>query len=441
VNDLAQCPDLAGEVRLYDLDHERAERNARFGNQVRERDDAVGDWTYAAVESLEAALEGVDFVVLSTQDPPHETMVHDLDIPTEYGIYQTVGDTVGPGGIMRGMRAVPQYREIAAAVRENCPDAWVINYTNPMTVCTRTLYEEYPDVNAVGLCHEIFNVQGFFADLIDEYLEYDRPPRDEIDLDVTGINHFTWVTGARWRGLALGDLLDRELEAQKPLANFEPGDMAEESWFVDNDQVALDLYDRYGVFAGAGDRHLAEFVPWYLDVDDPEAVHRWGIKLTTSDYRVNKWPSDDDRIESYLDDPESFEFHESGEEAVDIMRALCGLAPVETNVNIPNVGQAPDLPEGVVVETNGLFTGDALTPLHGGTLPDDIRSLVLRHVQNQETLVEAGFDGDVDRAFRAFCNDPLVSLDREDTADLFRDLVAAERDYLGDWDLDGASVL
>lgn len=441
MNDLAQCGDLAGDVRLYDHDYERAARNAKFGNQIGERDEAIGEWSYSAVESLKQALTGADFVVLSTQDPPHETMVHDLDIPAEYGIYQTVGDTVGPGGIMRGMRAIPQYREIAAAVREHCPDAWVINFTNPMTVCTRTLYEEYPDINALGLCHEVFGAQGFFADLIGEYLDHDRPPRDEIDLDVTGINHFTWVTGARWRGLDLSNLLDRELETQKPLPNFEPGDMADASWFVDNEQVAFDLYDRYGIFPVAGDRHLAEFVPWYLRVDDPEEVHRWGIKLTTSDYRVNKWPKDDDRIEGYLDDPDSFELDDSGEEIVDIMRALCGLGALATNVNVPNVGQAPDLPDGAVVETNALLTGNAVTPLQAGALPDDVRSLVHRHVQNQETLVEAGFTGDVDRAFRTFLNDPLVSLDREGAADLFQDLVAAERDYLRDWDLEGASVL
>ena len=441
MNDLAQCPDLGGEVRLYDLDRDRAARNAEFGNRIQERDDAVGNWEYTAVDDLVAALDGADFVVLSTQDPPHETMVHDLDLPREYGIYQTVGDTVGPGGTMRAMRAVPQYREIAAAVRERCPDAWVINYTNPMTVCTRTLYEEYPDINAVGLCHEVFHVQGFFADLVAEHTEHERPPREEVDLDVTGINHFTWVTGARWRGRDLTDLLDAELAARKPLPNFEPGDMADESWFVDNQQVALDLYDTYGLLPAAGDRHLAEFVPWYLDVADPEEVHRWGIKLTTSDYRVNRWPEDDARIDAYLDGEETFEFHESGEEAVDIMLALCGLAPMETNVNVPNVGQAPDLPDGAVVETNALLTGDALTPMHGGRLPEEVRSLVARHVSNQETLVAAGFDGDVDRAFRAFLDDPLVSFDREEAADLFRDLVAAERDYLRDWDLDGASVL
>jgi len=207
MNDLAQCPDLGGEVRLYDLNYERAARNAEFGTRIQERDEAVGDWRYTPVEDLGAALDGADFVVLSTQDPPHETMVHDLDLPREYGIYQTVGDTVGPGGTMRAMRAVPQYRAVAAAVREHCPDAWVINYTNPMTVCTRTLYEEYPDINAVGLCHEVFHVQDFFADLVADHADHERPPRDEVDLDVTGINHFTWVTGARWRGRDLTDLL------------------------------------------------------------------------------------------------------------------------------------------------------------------------------------------------------------------------------------------
>lgn len=260
MNDLAQCPDLAGEARLYDLDYERAERNARFGNRIGERDEAVGEWIYSAVNDAARALDGADFVVLSSRIPLKRRW---STTSTSPGVRHLPDGRRHrrPRRYHAGIRAIPQYREIAAAVREHCPDAWVINYTNPMTVCTRTLYEEYPDINAVGLCHEVFHVQGFFADLVGEYLDYDRPPRDEIDLDVTGINHFTWVTGARWRGRDLTDLFDRELDAQKPLPNFEPGDMAEESWFVDNEQVTLDLYDQYGILPAAGDRHLAEFVP------------------------------------------------------------------------------------------------------------------------------------------------------------------------------------
>jgi alpha-galactosidase/6-phospho-beta-glucosidase family protein len=432
INDLAQCEDLVGEVALYDVNYEPAARNAELGNQVMER--AVGEWTFEAYRDIGEALAGSDFVVCSTQDPPEETFVHDIDLPKDYGIYQTVADTVGPGGMMRALRAIPQYREIAATVRERCPDAWVINYTNPMTVCTRTLYEEYPAINAIGLCHEVHSSQRLFADIAEKYLnETEDVTREEIDVTVKGINHFTWIDEAYWRDYDLFEYLDEELENRKPIPGYEPGELAEESYWVNNFQIAFDLYDRFGVLGAAGDRHLAEFVPWYLAIDEPEEIERWGIRLTPSSARVD---SELDKTEQYLTGGETFEFSESGEEAVEIMRALIGVEPFKTHLNYPNQGQVAGLPEDVVVETNALLTGKGVTPLCAGTLPREVHSLVMTQINNQETLIEAGFAGDFDLAFQAFLNDPLVTLSRDTARELFVDLVETERDYLGNYAFD-----
>ncbi|ESP86975.1 family 4 glycosyl hydrolase [Candidatus Halobonum tyrrellensis] len=440
INDLAQCPDLAGEVALYDVDHDAAARNAELGNQVTDRDEAVGDWTFEAYEEMGDALEGADFVVCSTQDPPEETFAHDIDLPEEYGIYQPVADTVGPGGAVRALRAIPQYRDIAATVRERCPDAWVINYTNPMTVCTRALYEEYPDINAIGLCHEVFKTQELFAEMAERYVDgADDVSRDDVEVQVKGINHFTFVDEAHWRDHDLFEYLDEELERRKPLPGFEPGDMDGESYWVNNQQIAFDFYDRFGLLGAAGDRHLAEFVPWYLDIDEPEEVQRWGIRLTPSSARVGD-DEGPDEMEEYLSGDEEFEFHDSGEEAVDIMRALLGEEPFVTHLNYPNEGQVANLPEGAVVETNAMLTGSGVTPLSAGDLPEQVRTLVDRHVTNQETLIEAGFTGDLDLAFQAFLAEPLVTIQRDEARELFAELVETERDYFGDYDLD-ANVL
>ncbi len=438
INDLGQCSDLSGEVALYDVDYEAAERNAEFGNRVMERTDAVGDWRFEAYREMDAALSDSDFVVCSVQDPPEETFKHDLDVPQEYGIYQTVGDTVGPGGTIRALRAIPQYRKIAATVREECPDAWVINYTNPMTVCTRALYAEFPDINAIGLCHEVHPFQELFAEIAERYVETaEDVDREEIDVTVKGINHFTWIDAADWAGHDLYDYLDEELERRKPLPGYEPGDMAGESYWSNHFQIAFDLYDRFGVLGAAGDRHLAEFVPWYLSIDAPEEIQRWGIRLTPSSARVGG-ESPDKMMTTRVDE---FEFTESGEEAIEIMRALLGIEPFKTHLNYPNEGQISDLPEDVVVETNALLTGKGVTPLCAGGLPDEIHSMVKRHVTNQETLIEAGFEGDLDRAFRAFLNDPLVTLKREHAAELFARLVEIEREYFTDYDLRNATVV
>ncbi|MFB6228648.1 MAG: glycoside hydrolase family 4 [Halobacteriales archaeon] len=441
VGDLALAGDMSGTVRLYDVDLESAQANVRLGEQVQSRDDTRGEWSYEAVETMAAALDGADVVVCSTQDPPAKTFKHDLELPAEYGIVQTVGDTVGPGGTFRAMRAIPQYREIAATVRECCPDAWVINYTNPMTVCTRTLYEEFPEINALGVCHEVYHVQSYLADLADKHLGVEATG-EEVDIDVTGINHFTWLTGARVGGRDLTPAIEAEMSEREPIpGGFEPGDLDEMSVYGGHNLVSFDLYRRFGAYPAAGDRHLAEFVPWYLDVENPEALHHWGIKITPSDYRVDHWPRGEKRRRAYLEGEETVDLGGSGEEMVDIVRALLGGETLETNVNLPNEGQAPGLPEGAVVETNALLTGDAVSPRVGGRLPRQVASLIETHVHNQETLVEAGFAGDLDLAYRAFLNDPLVTIDPRSARDLFADLVEAERPYLEDWKVKDADVL
>ncbi|MFB6074210.1 MAG: glycoside hydrolase family 4 [Haloarculaceae archaeon] len=439
--DLATTTDFGGTVALYDRDEESAARNRRLGEHVQSLPDADGEWTYEAVSSLEAALDGADVVVCSTQDPPDATMYHDLEIPKEYGVYQSVGDTVGPGGVMRALRSIPQYREVAAAVREQCPDAWVLNYTNPMSVVTRTLYEEYPDINALGLCHEVAGTQRALAELVERHLDAEAAA-DEIALDVWGINHFTWVDEAHWRGRDLFDVLEAELADREPLPRFEAGSLADADFFVGHGDVALDLYRRYGAYPVAGDRHLAEFVPWYLRIEDPEAVHRWGFRLTPGSYRADLWPSGERRREAVLAGDRSISLERSDEEMVDVIAALLGHGALETNVNVPNRGQCPDLPAGAVVETNALLGRDRCRPLVAGPMPREVVALVETHVRNQETLVEAGFEGDLDPAFRAFRSDPLVgSLTPEATQALFRDLVEAQASSLEAYDLAGADVL
>ncbi len=444
--DLALCTEISGEVALFDMDYESAQLNAEFGNWVQEKDGAVGDWTYNAVEDRSAALEGADFVILSTQFNPAETFVHDLDIPRDYGIYGAVAATIGPGGIMRAMRTVPVYREFGNAIEEHCPDAWVLNYTNPLTFATRALYEAFPDINAIGLCHEVFHAQDMLADLVAEYYDVDRPDRDEIDLNVKGINHYTWADEARWRGVDLFDVLDYHLEQDGVRREYSTDEMADEDPFVDNNQVTYELYQRFGILPAAGDRHLVEYGTWFIQGDMPDDLNRWGVKRTTSDYRAKHWnPAESEQttdVTAWMDGKEDFELESSGEIAVDLMRSLTVGGSTKTHVNLPNRGQISDLPEGAVVETNALITPDSIKPITAGPLPRQVRNQIIPHVNNHETIVEAAFAGDVDLAFQAFLNDPQVrTLQTETARELFAELVDAEAEYLPDWDLADSDVL
>jgi len=442
INDLARTPGVSGEVVLYDLDYGNARLNAWLGNHVQDRADVESDWSYAAVGDRSVALDGADFVVTSTQYDPRETFVPDLEIPKKYGIYGAVSATIGPGGIVRAMRTIPVYRDIAAAVRTHCPDAWVLNYTNPLTFVTRALYQEYPDINAVGLCHEVFGAQELLAEIVSDYFGVERPPRDAIDVDVKGINHFTWIDEATWNGHDLFPAVDWYVEQEGVVREFTPADLEDASGFVDNDQVTWELYDRFGILPAAGDRHLVEYAPWFLR-GDKEALNRWGVKRTTADHRATHWDGSREETEAILEGEDTFDLSESGEVITDILRALLGRQEFVTNVNLPNRGQTSDMPEGAVVETNARFTNGSVTPLVAGELPRQVRNLVLTHVNNHETIVEAAFAGDVDLAFRAFLNDPQVlALQPETARDMFAELIATEREYFeDDWQLEESEVL
>ena len=130
-------------------------------------------------------------------------MESDVHTPEEYGIYQAVGDTVGPGGYIRALRTVPMFEEIALAVKEYCPNAWVINYTNPMTICVKALYNAFPEIKAFGCCHEVFGTQILMKKMLEEDLGYQNVDRSDIKVNVVGVNHFTWLTSAYYKGMDL----------------------------------------------------------------------------------------------------------------------------------------------------------------------------------------------------------------------------------------------
>lgn len=444
--DLVQSGDLHGEIRLYDVNEAAAEQNARFGNWVSDHEEVKSDWRYTVYSNRADALQGADFVFTSTQYDPAETNVKDLQITKEYGILHPVTHSVGPGGHARSMRQIQVYREIATEIRDHCPDAWVFNYTNPMTTVTQTLYKEFPDINALGFCHEVLSFREHLEELIEKYYDTDEAPNgDEIQIDISGINHFTWVTDAQWQGNDLFTLIDHHIEQPEVIREYTQKEMEKESYFVDNNQITYELYQRFGALPAAGDRHLAEFAPWFVRGDDLSALNRWGIRRTPASYREKHW-KDVDSYQDYntnqlMENPDEFTLERSKEVAVECMRALCGIEPFVTNINLPNAGQAPDLPHDAVVETNVRLTNDTATPQVAGELPRSVKNLVRTHIENQELLVDAAFAGDLDLAFQAFLNDPQVmGLKLDDAREMFIDLVYAHQKHLSGWDFD-AKVL
>ena len=157
--DLALCPDLTGEVALYDIDMDSARLNEQLGNWMQDQPGVVSHWHYLAVPTLRGRLQNADFVIISIQPGPLELMAEEIALAEEYGLFFPVGDTTGAPGLIRGLRSASIYKDFAEAMATFCPNAWMINYTNPMSICTRTLTRVAPELKVFGCCHEVFSTQ------------------------------------------------------------------------------------------------------------------------------------------------------------------------------------------------------------------------------------------------------------------------------------------
>ena len=432
MSDLVSQADMSGEVWLYDIDYEAAKDNEKIGNMYNEAEGARSVWTYKAVETIEEALDNTDFVVISIQPATFEEMHSDVHTPEKYGIYQSVGDTTGPGGIIRAMRTIPMYEYFAEKIKECCPDAWVINYTNPMTLCVKTLYRVFPKIKAFGCCHEVFGTQKVLSIALDKVLGIKDVPREEIKVNPIAVNHFTWITDAKYRNIDLFPVYKKFVEIYADKGYDEHVD---QNWmnrgFHSKERIKMDLFKRYGYIAAAGDRHLAEFCPgkWYLE--NPQKVRDWGFGLTSVDFRKEQLKERLERSERLVSGKEKVKIELTGEEGVNQIRALLGLCELVTNVNIPNNGQIPNLPMDAIVETNAVFSSDTVTPVFAGEIPSQIYPLVSRICAEQEEVSEAVAQRDLGRIFNAFANDPLTTCGYEDAKHLFNEMIENTKEYLG----------
>lgn len=428
MTDLALEPAMCGTVCLYDIDAEAAEHNAVIGNQLAQRPETCSPWKYETAATLDQALTGADFVIVSILPKTFDEMAVDVHMPERLGIWQSVGDTTGPGGIIRALRTVPMFVEIAQGIRRCCPRAWVINYTNPMSLCVATLYDTFPQIRAFGCCHEVFGTQKVLAGIAAQALGMESIPRQEICVNVLGVNHFTWFDTASWKGIDLFPIYRRYVQEHLSDGYAEPDTNWMNSSFGCRHRVKFDLFRRYGWIAAAGDRHLAEFMPGDEYLLDPQTVKSWDFGLTTVDWRKQDLQDRLARSRRLLSGEEALSLTPTGEEGVLLMKALCGLGRMVSNVNIPNRrGQIANLPRETVVETNALFERDAVRPLEAGNLKADILELVRPHAENQRRVLRAAKTRDADLTAEAFENDPLVRgrATREEIRALVRDMMAA----------------
>ena len=402
--DLFGTPALAGmHLVLQDINPDPLPKMEALAHKLLEANDAKA--TVAVTTDQRAALDGADFVIVCISTGGFRSMAVDLDVPAAHGITQTVGDSVGPGGINRALRNIPVLVGIGRTMEEVCPDAWLFNITNPMTTLTRAVCRE-TGIKTVGLCHEVGN---FTMDLAIAL----RKPWEAVRPAVTGINHFPVLTALEVDGedgfSILRDLLDEVggLESLRPQPGWEEAEKFSKLDFARRHALKLNLLERWGTFPAAGDRHIAEFVSFALT---PESD--WGaaynIELSPISRREKNAAADIANVDGWLDGSKELQTWQSGELPSPMIQAMLTGDPFEAPVNIPNIGQAPDLPADAVVESICVIDGEGIRGRDVATLPGPYAEIVRRHVATQELTVEAAVRGDRALAAQAFALDPLA---------------------------------
>ncbi|MDD4316088.1 MAG: alpha-glucosidase/alpha-galactosidase [Clostridia bacterium] len=457
-SDLLLQDKLGGIIRLYDIDNEAAKLNEKYyAKMVADNKDTVkSEWKCVVEPSLDKALTGADIVLISILPYSLHNMYYDVHYAEKYGIYQPVGDTVGPGGYSRALRTLGYFKFFGEKIKENCPDAWVINYTNPLSMCVNALYTSFPEIKAFGCCHEVFSSQKLICGIMDMYnaldadgqkaflasdlkgvkaalgrcgkkfSDYKRPKTDrhEIHTNVQGINHFTFINEASFKDKDVMPIY----KAFVPMFN------ARRRLFLKN-IVKFDIYEKYGVFGAAGDRHLAEFVPeTYLPLGKKH-YGTSGFILTTVKNRLFRDFLRRKQLRLLANGKRKIKIKASGEEGVHQLIALYGLGDLVSNVNIPNRGQAPGLPEGTAVETNAKFSDGKIEPMNAGEIKNGfLRARVTLHAENQRDFIKAFFEEDKDGLRKVFMRDSSVARLPEATqSSLFDELIDCNKDVLADW--------
>jgi len=463
--DLLTQSQLEGELRLYDIDLPAARRNQKyFDKLVKTNPDKIkSKWDCTVHESIDTALLGADFVIISILPYQLKNMYVDVHYPQKYGIWQPVGDSAGAGGYSRALRTIPSYIFFAQKIREHCPRAWVINYTNPMSLCMNTLYYEFPEIKAFGCCHEVFGTQNLMCRIAGMYLSlseegkrafmasdlkavkeelaaqgknfneiksFGQFGRQEISTNVQGVNHFTWIDKASYGDLDLMPICAAYARMfEENAITYLKGVPAVVKRLRNTHHVKYTLFEQFGALAAAGDRHLSEFVPDMFLTS--KHVLKYGFELTPVWGRmlVNRLLM----LQTALAATPFYnpKIGGSGEEGVKQITAICGLGDIVTNVNLPNKGQLKNIVQGTAVETNAAFSLDSVVALDAGEMPPAAAALVNIHAQNQKDYTKAFFEKDKAALEAVFCRDPqVVRIGIEKGKKLFAEMIQKNRKCL-----------
>ena len=383
LGDLLAYPELQdATIALHDIDPDRLRTAER-----------MAAWTATAMGATprveahldrRAALQGADVVINTIQVGGARATQIDFDIPARYGLRYTINDTINVGGVMRGLRTIPIVLDIVRDMEEVCPDAWFLNYTNPLAMLVRAASER-SGIRSVGLCHSVFWT-------IDALARYLGVPRDEVDHVSAGVNHLAFLLRLEHRGRDLyPDLREFVAAGRAP----------------DDDLVRAELFRRLGFYLTESSEHHAEYNPWFIPKG--ESVERYHIPIGEYLRRVANNLAEYEDTKRALDAGESFGLEQSGEYAAVIVHSLLTGQPARIVANVPNRGALiSNLAADACVEVPALVDGTGVWPVAVGALPPQCAAYIGSAVDTQTLTVRAALDQDRDAIYPAVMQDPQI---------------------------------
>jgi alpha-galactosidase len=369
--------------------------------------------------NLEEAVRNADYIVTAIAPGGLSAMDIDLSIPEKYGIYPTVGDTVGPSGFSRLLRNVPVFIDIARRVEKIAPDAWFINISNPLTAITRMISSQ-TSMKTLGLCAGIVNHIWILKDL----LGITDP--SQLSYQVGGIDHCSWFLKLKVAGRdlypKLRELTIDELDQEASLLH------SKDEWAeLDSLRAGFTLFKRLGFLPAIGDRHVGEFFPFF--VKSEEDLRSFGMKRTNIAHRKAWGENAQIRLRAVLSGQEDLVITKTRDIVVDVINALAGAGEITTTINYPNGGQIDNLPTGAIVETLGQISTDRVQPEPVGSLPDPLVPVVLPHILREELALKAAIQGSRDLLVAAVTSDPSVQ-NLESIPEMVDELLRANKELL-----------
>lgn len=423
-NVLGDCmctPSLCdAQMALYDIDAKRLEESEiilRAINKNINSSRAVIK-TYLGVENRKEALRDADFVVNAIQVGGYDPCtITDFEIPKKYGLKQTIADTLGIGGVMRGLRTIPVMRDFAKDMEEVCPNAYFLNYTNPMAILTGYM-QRYTRIKTIGLCH---SVQICSKTLLEELGMEDRlEGRREL---IAGINHMAWLLEIKDKE---GNDLYPEIKqrALKKNASEKHGDM-----------VRLEYIRRLGYYCTESSEHNSEYNPFFIKSRYPEMIEQYQIPLDEYPRRCIKQIADWETEKNNILKDGKAEHERSREYASYIMDAIVTNTPFKIGGNVLNTGLIDNLPADACVEVPCMVDGQGIHPCHVGRLPVQLAAMNMSNINVQLMTIEAALTKKKENIYQAAMLDPHTAseLSIDDIVKMCDELIDAHGEYMKEY--------